>query len=279
MPFAALSLCAVILAAPAPSPASHLASGPTLAIEDTMHTEVPEVLVAAPRVTLDEILDRVARGEARRDSALHDVAFTAALRLVKPAAAGRRAEMIEETVARVYKQKPDKVRSVTLRHWEKKAKKESDDDTSMNFTPGTGERIVNFAFRPEARGDFRFHIVGRELFGDHLIYRIAFEPRSLVSGDDPDGVVWVDTKDFVIVRQELSFARSPVPILLKGVDRLVIERREVDGHWVLRRVLLRCEFVVPVPTFGRAFDVAFQFDDYAINRGIAPAVFSESGAR
>ena len=33
--------------------------------EDTMHTEVPEVLVTAPRITLDEILDLVARGEAR----------------------------------------------------------------------------------------------------------------------------------------------------------------------------------------------------------------------
>ena len=42
------------------------AQGPTLAVEDTMHTAVPEVLVRAPRVTLDEILDRVARGEKRR---------------------------------------------------------------------------------------------------------------------------------------------------------------------------------------------------------------------
>src|SRR5437867_2555507 len=48
---------AVTLTLAQPAPAR---SGPTMAREDTMHTEVPEVLVAAPRVTLDEILDRVA---------------------------------------------------------------------------------------------------------------------------------------------------------------------------------------------------------------------------
>ena len=60
---------ALWLALAATAPAS---PGPTLAREDTLHTEVPEVLVRAPRVTLAEILDRVARGEARRESLLTD---------------------------------------------------------------------------------------------------------------------------------------------------------------------------------------------------------------
>jgi hypothetical protein len=286
MPFVVLLSCAVMLAAPAPSPApaagARVSTGPTLAVEDTLHTEVPEVLVRAPRVTLDEILDRVARGEARRDSALHDVAFTATLRVVTPATEKKPAELWEETVARVYKQKPDQVRSVTLRHWEKKppkkqAKDGEQDDADMEFSPSTEERIVNFAFRPEARRDFRYRIVGREVLGDHLIYRIAFEPRSLV-GDDPGGVVWVDTRDFVIVRQELDFSRSPVPLLLKGIDRVVIERQEVDGHWVLRRMLVRLSLTISIPKFGRGVDLAFAMNDYAINRGIDPAIFAPAAA-
>lgn len=264
MPFLAALLAIPLAAAPPSHP------GPTLAVEDTMHTEVSEVLVSAPRVTLDEILDRVARGEARRDSLLHDVAFTATMRVVRRGDKG--SQLIEEIVSRVYRRKPSQVRSVTLRHWEAKPSKKSKVD--MNFDSGTEEEVVNFAFRPEARRDFRYRIVGRDLLGDHLVYRIAFEPRSHIGATEPGGLVWVDTRDFVIVRQELDFSRSPVPLVLKTIDRAVIERQQVDGHWVLRRLLMRAQLTIPIPRFGRSFDIAIQFDDYRVNRGIDDAVFT-----
>jgi hypothetical protein len=281
MPFLApLSASALTLALVALSPGPSAAApsaGPTLAVEDTMHTEVPEVLVRAPRVSLDEILDRVARGEARRDSMLRDVSFTATFRVVRNPDAAERAQLVAERVSRVYRKKPDRVRSVNLRTWELKPSKRGNAD--ITFSSSTEEEIVNFAFRPEARKDFRYRIVGRDLLGDHLIYRIAFEPRSLLGATDPGGLVWVDTRDFVIVRQELDFSRSPAPLILKGIDRAVIERQEVDGHWVLRRLLMRARFTVPIPRFGRAFDIAVQFDDYAINRGIADTLFAKGARR
>jgi len=266
-----LAVLPAFLVIAAASPASAPARGPTLAIEDTMRTEVPEVLVRAPRVSLDEILDRVARGEARRDSVIRDMSFTATFRIFSAGAGNRAPEPIEEMVNRVYKRKPDRVRSVLLRTWRQKGKKT---DSEMNFSPGTSEQVVNFAFRPESRRDFKYRIVGRDLLGDHLVYRIAFEPRSLMRGDDPGGIVWVDTRDFVIVRQELDFSRSPVPLLLRGVDRAVIERRQVEGHWVLHRVLMRAAFTIPIPRYGRTVDMAMAFDDYAINRGIPDSLFA-----
>ena len=269
-------LIAAALAAPCAAAEPSSARGPMLAIEDTLHTEVPEVLVRAPRVTLDEILDRVARGEARRDSLLRDVAFTATLRLVRDTEGGKTPQLLEERVSRVYRKKPDRVRTVQLRLWQPKPPKHA--EAEVSFGSSTGEEIVNFAFRPEARKDFRYHIVGRELFGDHLVYRIAFEPRSLLGATAPGGLVWVDTRDFVIVRQELDFSRSPAPLILKGIDRAVIERREVDGHWVLRRLILRARFTMPVPRFGRSFDIAIAYDDYAINEGIDDGLFVK-GAR
>jgi hypothetical protein len=269
-----LALAALLATAPATAESVAPSNGPTLAIEDTMRTEVPEVLVRAPRVTLDEILDRVARGEARRDSLLRDVAFTATLRVVRDPDGARAPQLIEERVSRVYRKKPDKVRAVRLRTWQLKPPKRV--GAEISFTSSTEEEIVNFAFRPEARRDFRYRIVGRDLLGDHLIYRIAFEPRSLLGATDPGGLVWVDTRDFVIVRQELDVSRSPAPLVIKGVDRVVIERQEVDGHWVLRRMLMRAHFTVPVPRFGRAFDLAVRFDDYAINQGIDDAVFAKA---
>ena len=265
---------AVLAAAPRPALAQPppAGTGPTLAVEDTMHTEVPEVLVRAPRVTLDEILDRVARGEARRDSALQDVSFTATFRLVRNPDTEKTAQLFMEQVVRVYRKKPGKVRAVTLRYWEAKPSKHHDEN--IEFSPSTEEEVVNFAFKPEARRDYRYHIEGRDLLGDHLIYRIAFEPRSRVGEPEPGGLVWVDTRDFVIVREELDFSQSPAPLILKGVDRAVIERQQVDGLWVLRRLLMRARFTVPIPRFGRAFDVAVQYDDYKINQGIDDAFFT-----
>jgi len=271
----ALLLASLWLSLAAAAPA---APGPTLAREDTMYTEVPEVLVTAPRVTLDEILDRIARGERHRDSLLVDQSFVATFRLVRAASGAREAELQQEVVARVYRKRPDHVRTVVMRHWQRKAEK-SGARVEINFRSDMSEQIVNFAFRPEARRDFRYRILGRDLLGDHLIYRIQFEPKSPLDPSRPNGVVWVDTNDFVIVRQEINFARSPVPVILKGVERMVIERERVAGHWVLKRVLMRARTTLPLPTLGRFFDVSLLFDQYAINAGLDDAIFNVKEAR
>lgn len=249
-------------------------STPTLAVEDTMRTEVAEVLVRAPRVTLDEIIDRVARGEARRESLLADQSFTGTVRMVRAASKRDSGGPVMETVWRVYRKKPDRVRSVLLRHWEaKRRKNDRRIGIQLNFSPGMGEEIVNFAFQASSRREFRYRIVGRDLVGDHVIYKIAFEPRSLLSAFSPTGVVWVNTNEFVIVRQEVSFRRSPIPVFVQSVPRMVMERRRVGSHWVLSRVLARVQLVASFPTVGRSFDMAIHYDDYRLNEGIADSLF------
>jgi hypothetical protein len=253
-------------------------SGPTLAVEDTMHTSVPEVLVRAPRVTLDEILERVARGEARRESLITDQSFLAGIRVLREVTNTKKEpRLVEETVWRVYKKRPDKVRSLLLRRREPKPPKAgAKADVDVDFSPGMGEEIVNFAFRADARDTYRYHIVGRDLVANHLIYRIQFEPRSALDPFAPSGLVWVDTNDFVIVREEVRFERSPVPLVMKSIDRMVVERVQAQGHWVLSRVLMRAELTVSIPTFGRSFDVAMHFSDYKINAGLNDAFFPAS---
>jgi hypothetical protein len=198
-----------ILAETPPSP------GPTLAREDTMHTSVPEVLVRAPRVTLDEILDRVARGETRREAALQDQQFTATFRLTTQARPDSQPILVSERVMRVYKRKPNLVRTEVLREYDRDKRTRS--NVEVRFRGGMDEEIVNFAFRPASRREFRYRILGRDLVGGHLIYRIAFEPRSPLDPTAPSGTVWVDTNDFVILRQEIQYTRSPAPLFVRGV--------------------------------------------------------------
>lgn len=255
------------------APVAAAPAGPTLAKEDTLYTELPEVLVRAPRVTIDEILGRIDRGERHRDSLLEDQSFLATVRVVRAADAKHPAELLSEMVMQVYRKRPNKARTLPLRRWEKETKENKGARVHVNFRSDMSEDIVNFAFRPEARRDYRYRIAGRELVGDHLIYRIHFEPKSLLDPTLPNGLVWVDTNDFVIVRQELNFSRSPVPLFLKGVERMVIERGRVDGHWVLKRVLLRAQGTIPLPKLGRRFDISLRFDDYALNRGLSDSVF------
>jgi hypothetical protein len=269
-------LAALVLAAAIAPP------GPTLAVEDTMHTEVPPIFVHAPRVTLDEILDRVARGEARRESLLTDESFLATARIVAHAAErGKVPELFYESVSRVYKRRPDKVRAILVRRYEAHPPKKKGErgDGGIRFGPSMGERMVNFAFRPEARRDFRYRIVGRDIVGNHVVYRIEFKPRSLLAPGEPTGLVWVDTNDFVIVRQEIGFERSPAPLFLQRVDRMVIERERAADHWVLRRILVRATATFSIPKIGRSVDMSLQFDDYAINAGIPDSVFAAHAAR
>ncbi len=247
-----------------------------------MRTDVPAVLVRAPRVTLNEILDRVARGEARRDSLLRDLSFTADMRVVHNTIGKGTPELFAESVSKVYKRKPSDIRTIPLRHYEKypdkKPKRDGDDagdsDDDDDFSPGMGEEIVNFAFRPENRGSYRFAIEDRKLLGDHLLYTLRFEPRSALAAFEPSGRVWVDTKDFVILRQELDFRQSPMPILLKGIHRMVVERTRVGDFWVLARVLARIELTLPLPRFGRSFDLAMAFNDYTVNTGLPDSLFA-----
>ena len=277
---AALVLVVLTRAAPgsaAPADAAGRVAGPVVATEDTMHTDVPLVLVRAPRVTLDEILDRVARGEARRDSALGDQSFTATMRVMGNVTGKKPPLLFFETVSKVYQRKPKDSRVIELRHYEykqKPRKQDDDDDMDADFSPGTGEEIVNFAFRPENRRNFRFSIEDRKLLGDHLLYTLRFEPRSALAVYEPSGRVWVDTKDFVILRQEIEFRQSPVLLFLKSIRHMVIERTRAGEFWVLSRMLVRMEFTVPLPRFGRSCDFGMAFTDYTVNTGLPDSLFA-----
>lgn len=263
-----------LAALPAAAQGTAAPGTPTLAREDTLSTSVSEVLVRAPRVTLSEILDRVARGEAHRDSLLKDTSFRLTIRMLRNTGGKGTPTLMREAVYQVYRKRPDKVRTVLLRDYREKPQK--GDDLDIDVGSDFGEDIVNFAFRPEARRDFNYRIVGRDIIGGHLVYRIAFQPRSVINPSMPSGLVWIDTNEFVIVRQEVTFERSPVPAILKGIPRMVVERQRVGDMWMLSRVLLRAELTFPIPRVGRSFDFGILFDDYQVNRGLPDSLFTKS---
>jgi hypothetical protein len=252
---------------------------PTLAVEDTFAmptTTLPEYLVEAPRVTLDEILRRVAEGEARRDSLMQDQEYTLLVKIVYSAGQDTSKSRVErEYVSRVYKKRPDRVHEVPLRS-------SGDEDIEIRAGADMSEEVVAFAFQARARSQFDFEILERAWIGGHIVYKIQFRPRSQVE-PLPSGIVWVDTNRFVIVREEFWFReQSPVPLLFKSIENCVVERSRVDGEWwVMTRFLARLKTTSALRMMGRVareklgdnIDLALEKIDWRVNRGIPDSLF------
>jgi hypothetical protein len=327
--FSAVSLFSAAAGERAMPPPHRTISGPILAVEDTIPALVseplPEVLITAPRQTLDEILRQVAEGEAERDSMINDQAYTIFVRMVgrdskKDALA--QSEPYLESATRIYQKRPGKQRVVTLKEWsrydkeddqnagtgktfeissagtagEKGAAGESDkgeknhkkSGVRVNVDSNMSEQFVAFAFDPKTRSRFRFQIEERTIIGDQVIYVISFAPKSPLDVL-PKGRVWVNTNDFVILREEFSYRdRSPAPLFMESLDSCVLERTRVDGrYWVLSRVLARVTLTDPVRLMGKiarakipkVADFAISWKDWIINGDIPDSLFAPAASR
>jgi hypothetical protein len=151
-----------------------------------------------------------------------------------------------------------------------------------------GEELVNFAFQPRTRSRFSFRILERHLVDDRVFYLVGFTPRSKLD-NLPTGRAWIDTQEFVIVRQEFWYReRSPAPLFFKSIDSCVIERTLVDGRWwVLSRVLARVQVTSLARFMARldkqklppTVDFTLSMRDWRVNQGIDEAVFATGGKR
>lgn len=256
-------------------------SVPTLALEDTFAmptTTLPEFLVEAPRVTLDEILKRVAAGEARRDSLMMDQTYTLLFRIVyrsdDPAdSADTRIE--RDYVSRVYKKRPNLVHEIPIRS-------DGDEDFEIRASNSMSEQIVSFAFEAKARSEYHFEISERSFIGGHVIYKIGFTPKSSFDAL-PTGIVWVDTNEFVIVREEFWYRdQSPVPLFFKSIENCVVERSRVDGNWwVMTRFLARLETTSMLRLMGKiagkklspTIDLSLEKIDWKVNSDLPDSLF------
>jgi hypothetical protein len=271
-----------------PSPPSR----PTLAVEDTLRQfldePLPEIMVTAPRQTLDEILRRVAEGEARRDSLLQDQAFTLLVRFSGRAATNdpeEKSELYAESADRIYQKRPHQERVVRLKEWsrEKEKKEGGKQNVKVSFDADMSESFIAFAFDPKMRARFQFRIEDRKFVGDQVVYVLSFTPRSSLE-PLPSGRVWVNTNDFVILREEFRYRdRSPLPLFIQSIDSCVLERTLIEGrYWVVSRVLARVTLTDPVRWMGKlagddipkVADFALARTDWIINGGIPDSLFA-----
>jgi hypothetical protein len=278
---------------------------PTLAVEDTLKLiaePYPEILVTAPRQTLDEILRHVAEGEAARDSLMQDLAFTLHVRLSgrdNRKAPDVKSELYFESTSRFYQKRPNKLRMVRLKEWSRFDRDSGNADrrrggkqkkggvrVQVSFDADMSEQFIAFAFDPKLRDRFKFRIEDRKLLADQVVYVLGFTPRSSLD-PLPTGRVWVNTNDFVILREEFSYRdRSPLPYFMEALDSCVIERVRVDKrYWVVSRILGRATLTDEIRWMARiggekipkVADFVMARTDWIINGGVPDSLFVPAG--
>ena len=254
---------------------------PALATEDTFGVrvkyEMRTIEVQAKRLSLRDILERAREGERRRREAVQDLSYTERVRVTVLGGRGGASDRRRffESAARVYWKRPDKQLRVDLGErkygdQESKEKLEARSEVQVEM-----HDVLDFAQGPfylENLDEYHYELKDRRLFPDRVLYAVDFTPRSDFE-PLPDGVFWIDTADFVVVHEDMEFERNPVPLLLKSIDHIVRERKQVDGRWVVTRLQLMAEMRAAfIVGFDRAeFEVSFS--DFAFNTQLSDSLF------
>ncbi len=258
---------------------------PALAVEDTFGVRVRYALrtveVQGKRLTLRDILERAREGERRRREAIEDVSYTEQVRVVL---AGSRTDKdrrrIFEERSRTYFKPPDRSLRVELAEREYGDQDEREDLKVKAQVSISVDDALDFAQGPfylEDIDSYRYEIHDRKLFPDRVLYAVTFTPRSDFD-PLPEGTFWIDTADFVIVHEEMAFARNPLPLILKSIDEIVRERRLVDDHWVVTRLQVKAE-VLSALVFGfKKVEVEALFSDFAFDQGLEDSLFEGRGS-
>lgn len=267
---------------------------PVLATEDSLRqfTLPDTVLVQSPRVPLLDIIRKAQEGEKHKFDGVSTLAYTRVVKVLIEFGSPKPRTEVEEEVTRVYYQAPDRWREVELRKSEfviekdgsrhPKDEKDKDgvnvevDEGDEDGGGGDGGRTLSQLPDYLERLDrYDFQILHRSLRPDQVVYEIGFQPKSDFE-ILPDGRMWILTRGYQIVREELHFKRLPLPGILKSVDLVTREWQEVDGHWVEKRITARAELGLPkifrAPT---AFEISVTFDDYVFNPALDPALFGD----
>ncbi len=248
--------------------------------------EVPDtVRVDADEMTLSEIIERSVQGEKTKLAGHESMMFTAQIRAIVQ---WEKKRLVEDAAVLFYQEDSGFHRAVRLAEEQKfykledgawvYDKDEHEDEMEVRLEASdSGEGLATLPFYLEDQSEFSFKLLGRYLEGDHVIFKIGFEPRSDFK-PLPAGTVYVDTDDFRVIHEEFSFeGHNPFPLLIGGIDRISRQWRQlVTGEWVPSRVMaeirLKGSWMGFIP---EGVSVAVVMEDYRFNQPYNARIFGE----
>ena len=232
---------------------------------DTLH-------VAAPRVTLEEIVADVGRRQRANRDSLRSVAFTAVVTTVHTRDGDTRSWDVEETAVRYGQERgrPDRV----VQLWQRKqafkdgAALPAKDDAavSVSWRPQPVDIVSDLPFSPGGASKYRYELREKTLVGGSLVYTIAFAPRDRFAAL-PSGVIWVDIADWAIRRIEARFDDAvPYPWVVRSIPRYRQRQAACGDVWfpVLETAQVQLRNL-PLTGAGGAYDMRIELRDIVIN--------------
>ena len=269
---AALGLVACALCATPAVPADGTVAAEAWA--DTLH-------VAAPRVTLAEIIADIGRRQRADRDSLRSVAFTAVVTTVRSpngraadAAAGdlRGDWELEESALRYEQQRgrPDRI----VRLWERKQSfrdgvpQPATESTHVKpaWQPRPMEMVDDLPFAEGGAKLYRYELLESKLVGGSLVHVVSFSPRDRFA-PLPSGTIWVDIADFAIRRVDARFGEAvPFPWVIRGIPHYRQRQAPCGGVWFPMLETARVEMRdLPLAGGGGTWDLKVELRDIVIN--------------
>jgi hypothetical protein len=240
---------------------------------------------SADLVTLSEIIARCVEGEKTKLAGHRDMTFTGTVRVVST---WKQKRLVVDTAFLGYEDNAGFAKTVRLGERRRMYKLEgeewvySKDEKEEEIRVGVearagGEGLAQLPFFLKDQGEYTFTLLERVLEADHVIFKIAFRPRTDFK-PLPSGTVYVDTDAFRIIHEEFTFdVQNPMPLLLKDVKRITREWRQLPtGEWVVASIRadaeLRGGWIGAIP---RRIEVGLGIEDYRFDQGYDEARFGK----
>jgi hypothetical protein len=243
---------------------------------------VDTVRVRSRKLTIEEILARCVQGERSKLAGHQDMTYTMTVRTV---AFWEKKKEVNDKVYRIFADDRGFSRAVEIgavtRRYERRdgdwvLDEDPEQDMPFRIESDGFSDFAELPFFLEMQQEFVFTLLERTVEEDHVIFKIAFAPKSEFKML-PEGTVYVDTDAYRIVHEEFALRQNPFPLLLKDVKSISRHWEELPGgEWVFTRILMEVE--LRDIFFGRApqrVAVALLREDFRFDTGYDPRLFGE----
>ena len=251
--------------------------GVLVAFEDTIpfaSGTIDTVLVAAPRVKIDEVVRRIGERLEADFYAIEHHEFTGIYTVIArddPADSSR--YTVYEGAERIPRNDDGTLQYARLwqreRRYEDGEMKSEKVEDEIEAEWGNMSRQLAIPFSLESGDQYNYAILDRKLVGMNLVYKMRFWPRDQFAAL-PSGVVWVDYSDWVIRRFEAKMTGAvPLPLILKSIPVYKLRRVKRGEWWVVSDAYVQAELRrIPLLNIPGSVTLHFRTRDHVIN-GVA----------